>query len=188
MKSPLQSTALKRSNTSMGPRPRTRSAGPTSLTRSNTSTSPASSSTAIPSRFGTHFGYLVGGYNNEALDTDHSSLNDTIEDDETESQEWGLAEGMELFEVSAKDDMGTLLVCLSYSSFLFNADVLGVPELFDSLIRAIMIRKDSIDRENELKRRDSVFLSPTPTWAAQAEEEEAREKARTSYSWNCCQT
>jgi len=102
------------------------------------------------------------------MDTDYSSVNETVQDDDID-QEWGLAEGMELFEVSAKDDI-------------------GVPELFDSLIRAIMIRKDSIDRENELKKRDSVYLSPTPTWAAQADEEEAREKARTSSSWNCCQT
>jgi hypothetical protein len=62
----------------------------------------------------------------------------------------------------------------------------GVPQLFDSLIQAIMDRKDSIDRENELKKRDSVLLpsTPTPTWAAQAEEEEARAKARNG--WSCC--
>lgn len=140
------------------------------LTRANTTA--ASSSTAASSRFGSHFGYRVGGYN-DVIDTDHSSINETIDDDDDmdEGQEWGLAGGMELFEVSAKDET-------------------GIPELFDSLIQAIMVRKDSIDRENELKRRDSVFLSPTPTptWAAQADEEEAREKARSSGSWSCCQS
>lgn len=31
-------------------------------------------------------------------------------DDETDEQEWGLSKGMELFEVSAKDDTGGLLL------------------------------------------------------------------------------
>jgi hypothetical protein len=77
---------------------------------------------------------------------------------------------MELFEVSAKDDF-------------------GIENLFESLINSIIERKDIIERENELRKRDSVFLSTisTPTWAAQAEEEEAREKARsTPGGWNCC--
>jgi hypothetical protein len=57
------------------------------------------------------------------------------------------------------------------------------------LISAIIVRKDTIEQENELKKRDSVFLSnvSTPAWAAQAEEEEAREKAaRSAGSWSCC--
>jgi hypothetical protein len=67
---------------------------------------------------------------------------------------------------------------------------LGIQSLFDSLISAIILRKDIIEQENELKKRDSVFLSSvsTPTWTAQAEEEEAREKAATSSKggWSCC--
>lgn len=78
---------------------------------------------------------------------------------------------MELFEVSAKDD-------------------LGIQGLFDSLISAIILRKDTIEQENELKKRDSVFLSSvnSPAWTAQAEEEEAREKAAASSAggWSCC--
>ena len=69
----------------------------------------------------------------------------------------------------------------------------GVLTLFDTLIRAIIARKDDIDAANEVKRRDSVFLTPIepPTWAAAAAEEEAREKAATSASkgWGnggCC--
>jgi hypothetical protein len=65
----------------------------------------------------------------------------------------------------------------------------GIDALFESLIHAIIERKDIIEHENELKKRDSVFLSDVspPTWAAQAEEEEAREKARsTSGGWSCC--
>ena len=64
----------------------------------------------------------------------------------------------------------------------------GVKSLFDSLISAIIQRKDVIEKENGLKKRDSVMLSsvPTPAWAAQAE---AEEKALSSRSgpWSCCQ-
>lgn len=75
---------------------------------------------------------------------------------------------MELFEVSAKDD-------------------LGIQHLFDHLISAIIVRKDSIEQENELKKRDSVFLSSvsTPAWAAQVDAEEALEKAKRN-GWSCC--
>ena len=68
----------------------------------------------------------------------------------------------------------------------------GIQHLFDSLIAAIIEKKDKIERENEIKRRDSVLLSSsaTPVWAAQADQEEAREKARAAAgsSWSCCQT
>ena len=63
--------------------------------------------------------------------------------------------------------------------------------MFDSLIDAIIQKKDKIEEENEMKRRDSVLLSSTtPVWAAQADQEEAREKARaaTGSSWSCCST
>ena len=62
----------------------------------------------------------------------------------------------------------------------------------DVLIDAIIAKKDQIERENELKKRDSVLLSSTstPVWAAQADQEEAREKARAASgsSWSCCST
>lgn len=63
----------------------------------------------------------------------------------------------------------------------------GIEQLFDSVISAIIKRKDAIEHENELKKRDSVFLTPVaaPVWAAQADEEEAKEKARAA-SWSCC--
>ena len=66
----------------------------------------------------------------------------------------------------------------------------GVNTLFDSLIASIIERKDSIDQENELKKRDSVMLSsvPTPAWAAQADEEEkAQAQKRRGSAWSCCQ-
>jgi hypothetical protein len=63
---------------------------------------------------------------------------------------------------------------------------LGIHELFDSLIKAIVLRKDDLDQQNEMTKRDSIFLSPAPAWAAQADEEEARLSARNS--WSCCST
>jgi hypothetical protein len=99
---------------------------------------------------------------------------------------------MELFEVSAKDDTGKC-ACLSVSSSgsLNPKCVAGITQLFDALILAIIAKKDIIEQENELKRHDSVILTstPTPTWAAQADEEEAREKAaaRSHAARSCCQ-
>jgi len=65
--------------------------------------------------------------------------------------------------------------------------------LFDALILAIIAKKDVIEQENELKRRDSVILPSVtpPMWAAQADEEEAREKAAAAQlhaARGCCQT
>ncbi|KAG1715956.1 hypothetical protein ID866_1180 [Astraeus odoratus] len=119
----------------------------TSLTRSQTF---SESYRSNPSRSGSHFGRYAGNWNDAA----ETSSNSLVEDEEIEDEEeWGLHKGMELFEVSAKDDLDN---------------------------------RDIIERENELKKRDSIFLSSsTPTWSAQAEEEEAREKARASGGWSC---
>jgi hypothetical protein len=63
--------------------------------------------------------------------------------------------------------------------------------LFDALILAIIAKKDIIEHENELKQRDSVILPSVtpPMWAAQADEEEAREKAAAQLhaARSCCQ-
>ncbi|KII95915.1 hypothetical protein PLICRDRAFT_96330 [Plicaturopsis crispa FD-325 SS-3] len=161
----VRAAALKRTKTTAVPRHRA-AAGP-GLNRSTTTTAVNRPHT---SRFGSHFGH-TGGYN-EVIETSSSSWNEDEEDIvEDDGEEWGLNKGMELFEVSAKDD-------------------LGIQNLFGALITAIIQRKDSIERENELKKRDSVFLSSvsTPMWAGQADEEEAREKAaaRSSGGWSCC--
>ena len=105
-------------------------------------------------------------------DGSSNSLNEDDEnllDDDTDEQEWGLGKDMELFEVSAKDDV-------------------GIQSLFDCVITSIIAKKDVIEERNELKRRDSVFLSEVspPKWAAQAAEEEAKEKTRKGGSWACC--
>jgi len=116
------------------------------------------------------FGAHSGGYA-DTLDESSNSVPEEDEDDDSDATEWGLEKGMSLFEVSAKDDF-------------------GVKQLFDELISAIMERKDSIEKENELKKRDSVMLSPTltPSWTAQAEEEEKALRAASTNSWSCCST
>ncbi|KAJ7781587.1 P-loop containing nucleoside triphosphate hydrolase protein [Mycena metata] len=161
-------SALSRSNTTASStRPPLASAGSSRTTVSSTARQ--------QSRFGSHFGFQAGGWS-ELQDSSSNSLNEDDEnaaDDAEDEREWGLSKGMELFEVSAKDD-------------------LGIQNLFDHLIAAIIVRKDRIEQENELKKRDSVFLTavPTPAWAAQAEEEEAREKAERERSargsWTSC--
>ncbi|KAK7060201.1 hypothetical protein VNI00_000966 [Paramarasmius palmivorus] len=120
-----------------------------------------------------------------------NSINEEDEDGDTreDEEEWGLSKGMELFEVSAKDDSGEHM-SIPHILGPVNTEP-GIAHLFDHLIKAIIERRDVIETENELKKRDSVFLSatPTPTWAAQAEEEEAREKkeaARGGWSSSCC--
>ncbi|KAG9317183.1 P-loop containing nucleoside triphosphate hydrolase protein [Chiua virens] len=157
---PAISDSLKRCNTS-NCLPRSKTAGAVTLNRSKT----IEGSRSTQAQFGSHLGRFAGRWN-DSTDSSNSLDEEEAEDD----QEWGLLHGMELFEISAKDD-------------------LGIQSLFDSLIGAIIERKDVIERENELRKRDSVLLTSasTPTWAAQADEEEAREKARsTSGGWSCC--
>ncbi|KAJ7873314.1 P-loop containing nucleoside triphosphate hydrolase protein [Mycena olivaceomarginata] len=115
------------------------------------------------SRFGSHFGVQAGGW--AELHDSNSSLNEddenAVADAEDDEPQFGLSRGMELFEVSAKDDV-------------------GIQNLFDHLIAAIILKKDRIEKENELKKRGQ-----------RAEEEEAREKAereRSARGWGstCC--
>ncbi|KAJ3535415.1 hypothetical protein NMY22_g6494 [Coprinellus aureogranulatus] len=175
---PTRSPLLQRSKTTAPSRPRT--AG-SSLTRSNTTSS--TSRTPQSSRFG------FNGYDNY----DNSSNSIEEEDESAEDErEWGLTKGMELYEVSAKDDLGKL--CLRIFARYHPAKGTypyypGINQLFDHLIAQIMSRKDIIERENEKKQRDSVFLEPVvPSWAAQADAEEARQKAlqQRTGSWSCC--
>ncbi|PPR02468.1 hypothetical protein CVT24_002017 [Panaeolus cyanescens] len=150
---PNRSSAVQRSKTTIQTRPKTSG----SLTRSTTSSGQAS-------RFGSQFSHAAGW--NDQNDNSSNSIEE-VDEDEDDDREWGLSKGMELFEVSAKDDT-------------------GIQNLFDHLISAIIQRKDIIEQENELKKRDSVFLSSisTPAWSSQADEEEALEKARRG--WSCC--
>ena len=68
-----------------------------SLTRSTTSRTPQSS------RFGS-FGQTTAWNDNN--DNSSNSIEEGDEDADDDCPEWGLSKGMELFEVSAKDDIG----------------------------------------------------------------------------------
>jgi len=91
-----------------------------------------------------------------------------VDTDSDSDLEWGVQENMKLFEVSAKDDH-------------------GVQELFEHLIRCIITKRSVIEKEREQRERDSVYLNtdiPSPSWAAVADEEEARQA--TAQQWSCC--
>ncbi|GJJ07580.1 hypothetical protein Clacol_001783 [Clathrus columnatus] len=90
------------------------------------------------------------------------------EDKDDSETSWGLEKGMRLFEVSAKDDRGIKL-------------------LFDSLIAAI-IAKRNIIREREWNNRDSIILTDpsAPTWDVVANEEAVRQ--RKAMRSSCCQS
>jgi hypothetical protein len=135
---------------------------------SRSTTSAGIRSRSPQSRFSSHFGTQAGGWN-EIAETSGSSVNDDEDTLDLDDQEWGLNKGMELFEVSAKDDS-------------------GIDNLFETLISTIITKKDIIEQENESKKRDSVYLSSvsTPTWATQADEEDVPVKTRSTGGWSCC--
>jgi len=124
----------------------------------------------------------------ESIDNSSNSIEEADEDADDDS-EWGLSKGMELFEVSAKDDIGgTLSTFLPWSSCLsVYPMLLGIQQLFEHLITAIILRKDVIEKENELRKRDSVFLDSisTPSWS-NPPVEAGYEKTQSPGSWNCC--
>ncbi|KAH8830609.1 P-loop containing nucleoside triphosphate hydrolase protein [Flagelloscypha sp. PMI_526] len=192
-------SGLARSRTS-STRPRRTSAGPTVLTRSNTTAADGKGnkghrhSMSIPNLpkgvgskiWGGGDGWIWGS-STPAAEEGSDSIEEEDEDGlgrmHDNEGEWGLERGMELFEVSAKDDM-------------------GIQHLFDHLLGSILERLDKIEAENEKKRRDSVFLGSSsdlpgvarPGWSAQADEEERRlreeeERAARRSSWTrgaCC--
>jgi hypothetical protein len=97
-------SGLARSKTSAQVRPR--AAVASSLARANTTAT--STRTPQSSRF-SHYGAQNGGWNDNG-ETSSNSINEDDEDAidaDGEEREWGLSKGMELFEVSAKDDLGT---------------------------------------------------------------------------------
>lgn len=68
----------------------------------------------MQSQYGSHFGFQNGGYNEL-----HDSCSNSIEEEEEgqqDEQEWGLTKEMELFEVSAKDDLGESPIILHIHS------------------------------------------------------------------------
>jgi hypothetical protein len=104
----IKSSALKRRNTTAIP-PRLTKVGELPVRSNSTSRSPRQQS-----QFRSHFGIKAGGWN-ELGETSSNSLNEDDEDDPAEDGgEWGLRKGMELFEVSSKDDSGQLFLKKSF--------------------------------------------------------------------------
>lgn len=94
-----RSSALNRSNTSAYIRPRAKSGDLLLPSRANSTT--ASARPVQP-----RFGYRAGGWNELGDSTANGVHEEETDDEEEDQQEWGLHKGMELFEVSAKDDFG----------------------------------------------------------------------------------
>jgi len=110
------------------------------------------------------------GFQQFAFPAADLGIKEEDEDSDTSDSdlEWGVQENMKLFEVSAKDDQ-------------------GIQELFEHLIRSIIAKRGIIEKEKELRERDSVYLAseaPTPSWAAVADEEEAKQAS--AQKWTCC--
>lgn len=96
------------------------------------------------------------------------------DDDDDDETSYGLEKGMELFEVSAKDNH-------------------GVQALFAHLITNIIRRRDVIEREKDLRTRDSIALSSVsvPTWGNVADNGDQATSAASSPrtgGWSCCST
>jgi len=74
-------------------------------------------------RYSGHYGGQAGGWN-EIAETSSNSINEDEEDAlDEDDQEWGLHKGMELFEVSAKDDSGQ---CILTGSAIHHTDKTSV--------------------------------------------------------------
>lgn len=105
-----RSSGLTRSTTSGAyTRPRAKSGGALLLQRANTT---GMAPRSVQSRYGHHTSYSVGGSGASSSD---SHLEDDEDLDDADEQEWGLERGMELFEVSAKDDTGANFVFIGTS-------------------------------------------------------------------------
>lgn len=98
MEAPLnRSSVLKRAYTGTS-FPAARSTGALALNRAK-----STNGALQTSRFGSHNGSRAWA---DAGDQDTNSLIEDYYEDEDDDREWGLEPGMELFEVSAKDDLG----------------------------------------------------------------------------------
>lgn len=99
---------LQRSNTSAIPRLPAAPLKRPSRQRANTMNTGPQAGSRLGSSFGSAVARSAAGWN-ELGDGSSGSLHEEDEnllDDDTDEQEWGLGKDMELFEVSAKDDLG----------------------------------------------------------------------------------
>ncbi|KAG8929556.1 hypothetical protein FRC03_006450 [Tulasnella sp. 419] len=107
---------------------------------------------------------------------DSSGVEDDIDTGDVSDEEDELPAGMELFEVSAKDND-------------------GVPNLFSAVIQAIIKRRHKIEEERSLRERDSIMLgSPARQWGDVAEEDDddddpsGKKKSGWGLGWGTCCT
>jgi len=91
--------------------------------------------------------------------------------EEEPDDNWALGKGIELYEVSSKDDQ-------------------GVQALFQHLIGSIIQRRDIIESERERRERNSVLLTePILSW--QSGDQELRKNTNynatsSTNGWSCC--
>ena len=103
--------------------------------------------------------------------------------EEEEEPEWGLGTNMHLFEVSAKDSSGMPPWCEVRQPLLL-ITLLGIQDLFDTVIAELLERRHEIIATRRERERDSVMLHNT-SWGALAEEEEAKARDQRQ-GWSCC--
>jgi hypothetical protein len=103
--------------------------------------------------------------------------------EEEEEPEWGLGTNMHLFEVSAKDSSGMPPWCEVRQQLNTNT-LIGIQELFDTVIAELLERRHEIIAAKRERERDSVMLHNT-SWGALAEEEEAKARDQRQ-GWSCC--
>ena len=113
-------------------------------------------------------GYVSLRANNTSTPGDDGNL-DSANDEEL----YPLEKGMELFEVSAKDNA-------------------GVQNLFAHLIDNIIRRRDLIESERVDRERNSVVLNPMPSWRNDTDGDASRtsldeaDAYRKNGGWSCC--
>lgn len=100
---PVAAAPLHRSNTGPGLGRAPKAPG---LNRASTTAAAAGARSRSPpqTRFSGHFGVTTGYV--ETFETSSNSVSEEDPETPDDEQEWGLQKGMELFEVSAKDNMG----------------------------------------------------------------------------------
>ena len=76
-----------------------------------------------------------------------------------------------------------------YEALIHRAIYKGVTELFESLIRDIIAKRETIEHERELRERDSVYLSHCNTQSSTQDaiigDEGVSQPKRSGWS-NCC--
>lgn len=89
---------------------------------------------------------------------------EAVTDDDEEDDEWGLGRYMQLFEVSAKDSS-------------------GIDSLFDTILSAVIQKREAIEAERQARVRDSILLH---VHSSVPEEDEPTKETPQRNAWSCC--